>query len=72
MPCSTKINSNKNAKLDLTLTPDALVLLFEHSADGRAYVSTGKIGYTVFLILCLIKLTRNHEYSNILYRKEEI
>ena len=48
----------------------APVLLFiKHFADRRAYVSTGKIGYTVFLILCLIKLTRIPEDSNIFIEK---
>ena len=48
MPCGTKRSSNKNAKSNLTLTPDNLSLItlssspsFEHSADSRAYASTG-------------------------------
>ena len=50
MPCGTKLSSNKNAKSDLTWTPDnlkiTLIILLsspsiEYSADRRAYLSTG-------------------------------
>ena len=55
------ISSNKNAKSDLTLTPDKLDYICsipstDHSAEGRAYVSTGKThhGYVYKIIIVII------------------
>ena len=63
--CICRAVRNKTAKLDLLQVDLLSFLAHIGTADRRAYVSTGKIGYTVFLILCLIKLTRIHEDSNI-------
>ena len=57
-------------KLALKLFVQQTVQL--NRSNGTFFLNLHRVGYTVFLILCLIKLTRVHEDSNIYIAERRI